>query len=1089
MIWAIESGSTSKTNTSVKGQYAVKDNFRESNSISPKDCFDWPPFRRLASVARRFRAVVFFGPPTPYGLISEHKLALKRNLLILVATLSCCVASQAQLHLNAGDVFIYEFRTLRPSPPFAQNSSPAIGLFNVLGGIQPGTEFRCDMLENNIADPVLCSASSGLQTNGNLAQCVRLGAWQDQQGVTRLTMIQGTAVIDRLQFFVQTPGSSEPIHTVFEYVAEAIFSVVPTYTLTISNNGLGSVSRPGGIFGGDPVIALSATPSNDWQFLNWTGDVTGNANPLNVAMTTNKFIIANFVQRPTILSQPQGLTAGVGDAATFSVAARGAQPLAYQWQFNGAPLAGATNETLTLTNVQPSQAGGYSVIATNRYGIATSETATLTVGANIVVVCDETGLRAAISRGRKVTFACDGTITLTNTITISTDTVLDGAGHSVVISGNNAVRLFNVSTGATFTALNLTLANGRHQGANGAAGMNGEPGFGGAIFNAGGTVNLVNCVLTNHAAVGGVAGADIFASSVRGGTGSGGAIYNQRGHLAITNSALWANQAQGGISTNPGAFLYGGDARGGAICNLDGIVSFVNVFISSNNAIGGAPITQLTPVDGSAFGGAVFTSGGRIFCSNSTFHANRALDSSPSFNGIPGSAYGGALCVSNSVVYLADGIFATNEAVAGRSGGGDGARGKGGAIYNQGLLQLREIRFDGNQADGGFNQLPGGSLGQGGALYTGSSAVIDACALTANIASGGIGGGFNEKNEGMGGAVYNEGICSATNSTFASNRAVGGTGFGISPWGGDGKGGGLYNDGGTFALTHVTLAANSADGGLGFPNGVGRGGGIFNTNGTVTLLSSIIANSLSGSNCFGVVTDGGGNISSDGSCNFSGPGSLNNTDPVLGPLGDYGGPTPTMPLLAGSPAIDRANIAFCPSTDQRGRARPFGSGCDIGAFESSPPYTIRGQMSGFAISGEIGGGILVESSTSFTRTDANGKYSLNGLNAGIYAVLLTMPGLIFVPELQVVTAGPDTVTIDFKAYRLNHLAVERLSNGIQHYVYAGTNGQAHEVHWSTNLIDWQTMATNVVDARNIFEFFVTNSASDRMHFFRTKKQQ
>jgi hypothetical protein len=56
-------------------------------------------------------------------------------------------------------------------------------------------------------------------------------------------------------------------------------------------------------------------------------------------------------------------------------------------------------------------------------------------------------------------------------------------------------------------------------------------------------------------------------------------------------------------------------------------------------------------------------------------------------------------------------------------------------------------------------------------------------------------------------------------------------------------------------------------------------------------------------------------------------------DPLLGPLGDNGGSTPTHALLDGSPAIDAGTSEGCPATDQRGVARPQGSACDIGSFE------------------------------------------------------------------------------------------------------------------------------------------------------------
>jgi len=58
------------------------------------------------------------------------------------------------------------------------------------------------------------------------------------------------------------------------------------------------------------------------------------------------------------------------------------------------------------------------------------------------------------------------------------------------------------------------------------------------------------------------------------------------------------------------------------------------------------------------------------------------------------------------------------------------------------------------------------------------------------------------------------------------------------------------------------------------------------------------------------------------------------TDAQIGPLGNNGGPTATHALLAGSPAIDAANDAACPVTDQRGVTRPQGAHCDIGAYEA-----------------------------------------------------------------------------------------------------------------------------------------------------------
>ena len=87
-----------------------------------------------------------------------------------------------------------------------------------------------------------------------------------------------------------------------------------------------------------------------------------------------------------------------------------------------------------------------------------------------------------------VTFACDGTILLANTITNVSDTRLDGSGHQVTISGNRAVRVFYVNTNVNFTVVNLTIADGNSLG-------------GSAILNLGGTVNLTGVTFRSNTAI------------------------------------------------------------------------------------------------------------------------------------------------------------------------------------------------------------------------------------------------------------------------------------------------------------------------------------------------------------------------------------------------------------------------------------------------------------------------------------------------------------------------------------------------------------------------------------------------------------
>jgi predicted outer membrane repeat protein len=167
-----------------------------------------------------------------------------------------------------------------------------------------------------------------------------------------------------------------------------------------------------------------------------------------------------------------------------------------------------------------------------------------------------------------------------------------------------------------------------------------------------------------------------------------------------------------------------------------------------------------------------------------------------------------------------------------------------------------------------------------------------------------------------GGAIYTGGSATITNSTFTGNSHP------------THEGGAIFsmNDG-SVTLRNVTISGNTA----------GAAGGIAANNAGAH--NSIIANNTP-SNCDGTTFNNTSsyNLSSDESCNFSGTGNLVNANPLLGALASNGGPTRTMALTAGSPAIDAgspnpAGVDACAAFDQRNAARPQGLRCDIGAFE------------------------------------------------------------------------------------------------------------------------------------------------------------
>jgi hypothetical protein len=104
---------------------------------------------------------------------------------------------------------------------------------------------------------------------------------------------------------------------------------------------------------------------------------------------------------PSLIAQPQSQSAVVGSDVTVAVIAAGSSPLSYFWQFNGAPIAGATTSSLIIHSVSLTNSGAYSVVVTNLAGSVTSSPAMLTVTPG-----------PALIQMAAANVASDGTVTL-----------------------------------------------------------------------------------------------------------------------------------------------------------------------------------------------------------------------------------------------------------------------------------------------------------------------------------------------------------------------------------------------------------------------------------------------------------------------------------------------------------------------------------------------------------------------------------------------------------------------------------------------------------------------------------------------------
>ena len=240
-------------------------------------------------------------------------------------------------------------------------------------------------------------------------------------------------------------------------------------------------------------------------------------------------------------------------------------------------------------------------------------------------------------------------------------------------------------------------------------------------------------------------------------------------------------------------------------------------------------------------------------------------------------------------------------------------------IYNDGgYVMILNSTLTGNSAGQGDS---GGGISIGSFKTPGGVTVINST-ISGNSASGGGGGigisyggvtlvnstiSGNSAGDAGGGISNSSGGVQVTNSTISGNSA--------------GKiGGGIASSGGV-QLTNSTISGNSA----------GSAGGIYYVQGQFPYTSEI-SNTIFNAGALGenivnngaTVTSHGYNLSSDdGGGLLIGPGDQINTDPLLGPLRDHGGPTLTHMPMRGSPAIDAGDPSFTPPPDHDQRGACF----------------------------------------------------------------------------------------------------------------------------------------------------------------------
>ena len=358
--------------------------------------------------------------------------------------------------------------------------------------------------------------------------------------------------------------------------------------------------------------------------------------------------------------------------------------------------------------------------------------------------------------------------------------------------------------------------------------------------------------------------------------------------------------------------------------------------IGANYTVEISGLTIADGYDGIVGGGVV--NHGRLTITDSTISGNAA-----SAVGAEGGGIGndGALTILHCIV-------------SNNLGGGGAVGGAGGISNANGTVTILRSIISGNSS-GGFRSSYGGGIGN---YYRGTMTIIDSTISDNFVTANGFGGGIwndgqltvtNSTMSGnsvldLGGAIASSGTATLTNCTFSGNTA--------------GRGGAIANEG-TMTIADSTVNGNSAI--------TGEGGGIWDLNAvySVTQLRNTIVAGNSGQSApdfsmnlvslgHNLIGDGAGGNGYDES-DLVGT-SNSPIDPLLGPLEDNGGPTYTMALQCGGPAIDAGDNTDAPDWDQRGDGFPriVNGIIDIGAYEvqkgecdGSKPHGSQNSSKGF----------------------------------------------------------------------------------------------------------------------------------------------
>jgi hypothetical protein len=600
-------------------------------------------------------------------------------------------------------------------------------------------------------------------------------------------------------------------------------------------------------------------------------------------------------------------------------------------------------------------------------------------------------------------FLTNGTISLNSSVTIDASALPGG----IQINGNeSAFYVFSLGLGVTAVLDSLTITNGSASGSGGSIDNSAQSTltlnecalFGNTANTGSAVVNSERCTLTLNEC-----------TLIINIPGSEDAIDND-GTLTLNACTLlgnWADGSLGSMIYNFGALaitntIISGNGGGVLVDSIGSRIDGGNNFVSPGTPdlapVGnyGGPTPTMPPLPGSPAIAAGSVAANTFLTDQRGYPRtqNGLIDIGAVESADPVPGYNYAIvtttndfltALTNNGVSLRSAVFyATNNATITFN---HALSGQTILLTNGQIVLATNLAIDASSLPGGIQINGNGAFSILG-VAAGITDVLNSLTITNGNTAGNGGGIFNNypstltlnectlsgNNAYDGGGIYNEGTLTLNECTLSGNTAYA-------------DGGGIFNfpldtlpnfPMGTLTLNECTLAGNGAN----------SGGGV-NSTGPLILNACTVSENSAGSGAGGILISGatlamtntivagntGGDIS--GASPY-GSSNLVNTAPELAPLGNYGGLTPTMPPMRGSPAID-AGADFETNfftTDQRGYPRLSGARVDIGAVEvriagANFPLTGLTRLGNgsfqFSLTNLVGGSFTVFATTNLTQ--------------------------------------------------------------------------------------------------------------------------